>query len=147
MTSTHPLSETISASWTPALGFGISQRSSVLVAEDDDQVAHSLLIRLGRLYDVRIEATARGAFASYRDECPDVLLLDYQLPDMNGIRLLQAIHRNFGPRTPAILMTAYSSREKASLEAGFYRFIRKPFCGTELVSLVEWALDVRTQTA
>jgi DNA-binding NtrC family response regulator len=147
MTSTHPLSETISAAWAPVPGLATSPRPSVLVVEDDEHVAHSLGIRLGRVYDVRVEASARGAFASYREERPDVLLLDYQLPDINGIRLLQAIQRNFGPGTPAILMTAYSNREKASLDAGFYRFIRKPFCGTELLSLIEWALDLRAEGA
>jgi two-component system phosphate regulon response regulator PhoB len=146
MISNHPLSETISSSWSPALGSPIVVRPTILIAEDDDNLAHSLLIRLGRVYDVRIESTGRGAFASYRAELPNVLLLDYQLPDTNGIRLLQSITRNFGAQTPAILMTAYSSRERASLDAGFYRYIQKPFCGAELMSMIEWALDLDPRT-
>jgi DNA-binding response OmpR family regulator len=45
------------------------------------------------------------------------------------------------------MMSAYSNRERASLDAGFYRYIQKPFEGAELMSLIEWALSVRTENA
>ena len=120
---------------------------TILIAEDDEDLALALQIRLGQVYDVRIETDGRQTFASYREERPEVLLLDYQLPDTNGIRLLQSIHRSFGTETPAILMTAYSHREAASLHSGFCSYIQKPCSSDELISIIERVLDLQPSGA
>ena len=147
MRSTHPLSEVVAGSrpFSPALE--LAMRPRILIAEDDEDLALALQIRLGQFYDVRVETDGRQTFSSYREERPEVLLLDYQLPDTNGIRLLQSIHRSFGKETPAILMTAYSSRETASLSSGFCSYIQKPCSSDELISIIETVLDLQPSSA
>jgi CheY-like chemotaxis protein len=71
---------------------------------------------------------------------PDVVLLDYRLPDSNDLSLFAAIRREL-PAIPIILMTAYGSPEIATgaLALGAYRVVSKPFEVQDLVTLVQEA--------
>ena len=71
---------------------------------------------------------------------PDVVLLDYRLPDSNDLSLFAAIRREL-PEIPIILMTAYGSPEitTGALALGAYRVVSKPFEIQDLVTLVQEA--------
>ena len=71
---------------------------------------------------------------------PDVVLLDYRLPDSNDLNLFAAIRREL-PEIPIILMTAYGSPEisAGALALGAYRVVSKPFEVQDLVTLVHEA--------
>ena len=71
---------------------------------------------------------------------PDVVLLDYRLPDSNDLSLFTAIKREL-PAVPIILMTAYGSPEITAwaLELGAYRVVSKPFEVQDLATLVQEA--------
>ena len=71
---------------------------------------------------------------------PDVVLLDYRLPDSNDLSLFAAIKREL-PEVPIILMTAYGSPEitGGALALGAYRVVSKPFEVQDLVTLVQEA--------
>ena len=71
---------------------------------------------------------------------PDVVLLDYRLPDSNDLSLFAAIKREL-PEVPIILMTAYGSPEitAGALALGAYRVVNKPFEVQDLVTLVQEA--------
>ena len=71
---------------------------------------------------------------------PDVVLLDYRLPDSNDLSLFAAIKREL-PEVPIILMTAYGSPEitAGALALGAYRVVSKPFEVQDLVTLVQEA--------
>jgi CheY-like chemotaxis protein len=112
-------------------------RPRVLIVEDDEDVATALAIMLRSVYDVSVRETARDFLCSYEVERPDVLLVDYELPDMNGIRTLQTLRKYHGSYTPAVMVSAYATRQQASLSAGFEYFVTKPFQRLELV----WALE------
>ena len=73
---------------------------------------------------------------------PDVILLDYRLPDSNDLSLFAAIKREL-PEIPIILMTAYGSPEitAGALALGAYRVVNKPFEVQDLVTLVLEAHD------
>jgi DNA-binding response OmpR family regulator len=72
---------------------------------------------------------------------PDVLLLDWQLPDISGLDVLRAL-RTGGCQSPAILMTGYGSEELAmvALRLGVRNYLLKPFSNDELLKAVELAL-------
>jgi DNA-binding response OmpR family regulator len=72
---------------------------------------------------------------------PDVLLLDWQLPDISGLDVLRAL-RAGGCQSPAILMTGYGSEELAmvALRLGVRNYLLKPFSKDELFNAVELAL-------
>jgi DNA-binding NtrC family response regulator len=73
-------------------------------------------------------------------EPPDVVLLDYRLPDSNDLQLLANVRR-LAPRGQVILMTAYGTPEVAAgaLQLGAYRVISKPFEMEEMAALVRKA--------
>jgi len=72
---------------------------------------------------------------------PDVLLLDWQLPDISGLDVLRAL-RAGDCQSPAILMTGYGSEELAmvALRLGVRNYLLKPFSKDELFNAVELAL-------
>jgi DNA-binding NtrC family response regulator len=84
-------------------------------------------------------AEALGKFESFH---PDLILLDYQMPDMNGIDVLKEL-RSRGHETPIVLVTAYGSIERAvqAMREGAYDFIPKPFEPDHMALVVEKALD------
>ena len=75
---------------------------------------------------------------------PDVVLLDFRLPDSNDLGLLATIRR-LSPDSKVILMTAYGSEEvtRGALELGAYRVIPKPFEVMEMTALVREAHSAR----
>jgi DNA-binding NtrC family response regulator len=91
-----------------------------------------------------IERAGNGAEALKKFESfhPDLILLDYQMPDMNGIDVLKEL-RSRGHETPVVLVTAYGSIERAvqAMKEGAYDFIPKPFEPDHMALVVEKALD------
>src|SRR6202012_1669487 len=86
---------------------------------------------------------ARAA-AVLRDEVPDVVLLDLELPDTNGVEILRSI-RQRGLPCAVIVVTAHGSVKVAveAMREGAYDFIVKPFAPDRLLITVRNALDRR----
>lgn len=115
----------------------------VLVVDDEPLIRWALAETLSQCGHVVTEAgdgkealrVVTGAANS-----PDVVLLDYRLPDSNDLSLFAAIKREL-PEIPIILMTAYGSPEITSgaLALGAYCVVSKPFEVQDLVTLVQEA--------
>ena len=116
-------------------------RPFVLVAEDDEDCARAISLMLAEEYDVTVHASGREIVASCDVETPDLIVLDYQLPDMNGVRLVETLRRRCGHEVPAVMMSAYSNRRGAAERAGFQLFLQKPFGRQELIDAVKSALS------
>jgi len=85
--------------------------------------------------------SAEEAVVKIRDRKPDILLLDYKLPGMSGIDLLE--HMDIDKEECSIIMiTAYASLETAvsAIKKGAFDFIAKPFTPQELNTTVEKAV-------
>ncbi|HEY1119381.1 MAG TPA: PAS domain S-box protein [Acidimicrobiales bacterium] len=116
----------------------------VLVIDDDPDV--SLLARLqleNAGYDVVEAGTAATGVTRAVEMAPDVILLDWMLPDGDGIGVLAELRAD--PSTagiPVIMVTArsHASDERAAWEAGVVDYLTKPFDGSDLVRRVRDAV-------
>ena len=117
---------------------------SILVVDDEQLIRWSLTSRLTEEgYRVSEAATAADALKRVRDGI-DLVLLDYRLPDMDGLAVLKQIKEN-QPDTLVIMLTADSTVGTAveAMRSGVYhyRYANKPFNIDEIVLLVEKALE------
>ena len=91
---------------------------------------------------VALAATGAEALAALRAAPPEVMVLDLNLPDVDGRDLLQAV-RNEGLPTAVIVVTADGalSTAIAAMRAGAYDFLVKPFAAERLNTTVRNALE------
>ncbi len=84
-------------------------------------------------FRVQLAETGEEAVALIREEAPDVLLLDYKLPGINGLDVL-AQTAGDTPDMLTVMITAYASIETAiaATKQGAYDFLPKPFTPADL---------------
>jgi DNA-binding NtrC family response regulator len=112
----------------------------ILVVDDELLIRWSLRETLSdRGYDVEEAVDGRSAVRALTDgaELPDVVLLDYRLPDSDDLNLLSRII-SLVPRGRVILMTAFGTPEvaQAALDRGAFKVLHKPFEMQDITTLV-----------
>jgi DNA-binding NtrC family response regulator len=100
----------------------------MLIVDDDPVIVTGLAALLEDKWDVRTAQTAREARAVFADFSPDVVLLDMQLPDGDGIDLLHDL-RMYSEAVAVIMMSGAGTFEKVveSMKLGAETFLQKPF--------------------
>jgi two-component system NtrC family sensor kinase len=118
----------------------------ILVIDDSEHVsrmlAQTVLPELG--YRAAIALTGKSGLERLRARLPDLILLDLQLPDMNGLDFLRILTQE-GIDVPVILMTAHGS-EMIAVEAfrlGARNYLIKPFSDSEAREVIDQALRER----
>jgi two-component system response regulator AtoC len=114
----------------------------ILIVDDEQLIRWSLSTRLSSEGYRIVEAeTAAQAVDRARDGI-DLILLDYRLPDADGLEVLKRVKQT-SPDTLVIMLTAHSSIETAveAMKHGAYHFASKPFDVDEVALLVEKALE------
>jgi len=115
----------------------------VLLAEDNE-VNQTLAVRLleKRGYSVTVAGNGRDALHAIEREPFDIVLMDVQMPEMDGFETAAAIRERekiTGDRLPILAMTAYAMKgdEQKCLAAGMDAYISKPIHPRELYALLE----------
>jgi DNA-binding NtrC family response regulator len=116
---------------------------NILVADDDPDIRDILKDTLSSLgARVTIACDGRECLDKIEDECPELVLLDIEMPVKNGLDVLKEIrHGRFD--TTVIMITAYGSIVRAvqAMREGAFDFITKPFELDHIALVVEKALD------
>jgi len=121
-----------------------AKKCSILIVEDSETLAavYSSYLEADTGYQVSISGDGAGAMARLQSSPPDLLLLDLNLPDMNGMEILRFIHQQQLP-SQTIIITAHGSVDLAvdALHLGAFDFLVKPFDARKLRVTVRNALE------
>ena len=115
----------------------------ILIIDDERPILLTLEALLARRgYQVDTAPTASQGLNLLKSKSPALVLLDLQLPDAEGLEMLDRIKTEL-PEIQVIILTAHDSLHNAieSIKRGAYHFISKPYAPEELLSLVEKALE------
>ena len=115
----------------------------ILIIDDERPILLTLEALLQRHgYEVETAATATLGLKALKNTAPAVVLLDLQLPDADGLQMLDQIKAEFA-EIEVIILTAHDSLNNAieSIKRGAFHFISKPYAPEELLSLVDKALE------
>jgi two-component system, sensor histidine kinase and response regulator len=114
----------------------------VLLVEDDEisaQAARTMLERLGCVVDAA--STGGEAIELFRNETYDLILMDWQMPQMDGLETTARIRRMPQGRVTPIVGTTASMSRLECLAAGMNDVMPKPFLFTTLkMGLAKWTL-------
>jgi DNA-binding NtrC family response regulator len=115
---------------------------TVLVIDDEQLIRRSITKRLSVAGYQVLEAEDGKTAIERAGLGVDLAILDYRLPDMDGLSVLKQI-RQIDPDVLVILLTAYASVETAveAMKLGAYHFMNKPFDLEALAAMVEQALE------
>jgi DNA-binding NtrC family response regulator len=115
----------------------------ILVVDDEpsnQKILEQMLARTG--YTVEIAHDGSEALKKLDSSQPDLILLDYMMPDVSGMDVLKELRRREDD-TPVIMITAYGTVERAveAMQAGAYDFITRPFKPEHIALVVGKALE------
>lgn len=116
--------------------------AKILVIEDDRTFSRILDGFLGKNgHATAVAYTGEEGIKTFFAETFDLVLLDYRLPDTDGLDMLGQIKKR-SPHVPVIIMTSFSDIRTAvkAIKAGAYEYITKPVNPDELLMLLQNAL-------
>ena len=116
-------------------------REKILVIEDEKSISHFICTVLNNNgYEAMQAQTGEEALSMISSHCPDLIILDLGLPDMDGLDILRSLRS--WTSLPVVVVSARShERDKvAALDLGADAYLTKPFGTDELLARVRTAI-------
>lgn len=117
----------------------------ILLVEDDESVSGVLMDVLSQEgFQVTAVRHGRGAIQAVKKTGADILLIDYRLPDLDGITVLQRV-REDAPHMIGIVMTGHGTIELAikAMRAGAFDILLKPFETDDVLTAVKGVVEIQ----
>lgn len=121
-----------------------NDKATVLVVDDELGVRQSFKMMLKGGYNILLAETGKEAINVFEKNFVDLILLDINLPDINGIDLLERF-MGTDPNTAVIMVTAVNEVQTAvkAIKLGAHEYIIKPFIVNEVLDIVKQILKNR----
>ncbi|MBU1927780.1 response regulator transcription factor [bacterium] len=120
-----------------------TQDYSVLYVEDEVEIRTRYSLYLKRFFkDVYEASDGEGAYEIYKQKRPDILVIDINIPKLNGLELLRKI-RQEDHNTKAIMLTAHSDKNYLleSMDLRLTKYLIKPVSRETLKSALDLAIE------
>lgn len=124
----------------------MTHKTSILIVEDEKNICDFISATLSSQgYKTTVVHNGADALSVATSQCPDLILLDLGLPDMDGMEVLEKIRQ--WTVIPIIVISARNHEEEKvrALDGGADDYITKPFGNQELLARIRTALRHRRQ--
>jgi CheY-like chemotaxis protein len=122
----------------------MAYKIKALVVDDDDHVRGFLVVLIRRLLDGPVLEARNGleAIKTYQKERPDLVLLDVNMPHLNGLDALRQI-REINPEAVIIMITSLATRRivEQAADHGASNFIRKDTSKSQILEVVTQTIE------
>lgn len=119
----------------------MKKKIKVLIADDEVEFASTLSTRLQlRNFEAAMVTSGEAALRAVADNCPNVLLLDMKMPDLDGLEVLAKL-KDENPRLKVIILTGHGSFVvgREGMELGAFDYLMKPVDLNLLIAKIEEA--------
>ena len=122
-------------------------REKILVVEDEKSIAHFISTVLANNgYEAMQARSGSEAISMISSHCPDLIILDLGLPDMDGLDILRQLRSWSSLPVVVVSARAHEKDKVTALDLGADDYLTKPFCTDELLARVRTAIR-HTRTA
>lgn len=125
----------------------MAYKEKILIVEDEHSISNFLTtVLLANGFDAITAANGQDAYSMLTSHCPDAVILDLGLPDMDGMKILKSVRE--WSKLPIVVVSARThERDKVeALDAGADDYVTKPFGTSELIARIRTAIR-HTRTA
>lgn len=121
-------------------------KNTVMIVDDLESQRKIIEAMLSPTYELMLLSSAQECLTALEDKkIPDVILLDVNMPEINGLQLCTRIREIMGTRTiPIIFVSSSGTREDRNIgfDVGADEYINKPINPKELLNKIEYQLSI-----
>jgi DNA-binding NtrC family response regulator len=117
----------------------------VLLVDDEEEFVQSLAERI-KMRELGSDIALNGeeALAKLEEKLPDVMILDFKMPGIDGLTVLQQVKEAY-PGVQVIMLTAHGTHEieKKARSLGVFEYLQKPVGIDKLTNVIERAYEYK----
>jgi CheY-like chemotaxis protein len=128
----------------PPQGYGVETRSTVLVVEDEPEVADLLRLTLeSDGHEVIATRSGEEALRLAREKHPDMISLDIRLPDLSGFEVLELLKRDAETADIPVVIISVVADSERGLKLGAIDYLTKPLDVDRLLEVIDRVMSDR----